>query len=84
MTACMLVSVVEPHTHECGCIHLNVIMVSYHHCGVTFVSYLKYSLQAFCFIAFLLFLLLALWVIVFMVQKWNNKVVKYIIKDAVS
>ena len=41
-------------------------------------------LQAFCFIAVLLFGFLGVWSLIFMVKEWNDKVVKYTIKEALT
>jgi hypothetical protein len=41
-------------------------------------------LQAFCFIAVFPFCFLGVWSLVFMIKEWNDKVVKYTIKEAIT
>ena len=41
------------------------------------------SMQAFSFVAAILFAILTIWMVVFLVMDWNNKVVKYTLKKVV-
>ena len=40
--------------------------------------------QAFCFLAFILFFVLVVWMVIFAAMKWNNEVVKYTLKDGIA
>ena len=52
--------------------------------GHTIVIALFLFLQAFCFVAMFLFGFLGVWSLIFMVKEWNDKVVKYTIKEAIT
>ena len=41
-------------------------------------------IQVFCFIGVFLYIFVAIWEIVFLVKDWNNKVVKYTLKEAIT
>ena len=43
-----------------------------------------HCIQAFCFLAAILYGLVVVWVAIYMVKEWNDKVVKYTLKEAVT
>ena len=48
------------------------------------ILYVLHWLQIFCFISVILFVILAVFMIIYLVKDWNSKVVKATLKEAVT